>query len=233
MTYHPTWSALAKKHFEQIISAHGGWSAWQNFQSLRFEFKKFEGFLLFSKGLHRSFETPSEIFVNPKAREVQMVYPTHTDSFQNGKLIFSTEKKVVADGRTLFTKSTFERWKPEHALYFFGYSVANYMSYPFILPQFELIEYDDKASCFQIKFPKDFHTHCQIQDFYFNQQHLLSRHDYHAEYAGPFVYGAHFTEGYEPCHGIQISCIRKVRAKIGPLVLPIYGIYSEFMLKGD
>jgi hypothetical protein len=229
MKYHSSWSESAIDSFEKAIVAHGGWSAWDKFETVTMKLKKFEGFLPFVKGLTKTFQAPTTIVVNPKTRRVEFDYDTHKDIFLDGNLTFSPEKKVIPDGRTIFKKTTFEKWTPGHSLYFFGYAWANYIGYPFILPQFELIEWQtaETTTSFRIRFPDNFHTHSRVQKFYFNQNHFLSRHDYHADYAGSIFYAAHCTEGYEEKDGLRLSGIRKVRPRVGSIALPFYGIYAE------
>ncbi len=140
MNYHKSWSQKAIDSFERVIAAHGGWASWDCFDSVTMRLIKFEGFLPFVKGLTKTFQASKKIIVSPKTRLVEFDYETHKDIFLDGQLTFSPEKKVVVDGRTLFKKRTFEKWTPEHSLYFFGYAWVNYISYPFILPNFKLLE---------------------------------------------------------------------------------------------
>jgi len=229
MKYHASWPVSALESFEKAIAAHGGWAAWGKFETITMKLKKFEGFLPSVKGLTKTFQAPKEITVNPKIRFVEFDYGVHKDTFLDGKLTLSREEKVISDGRTIFKKATFEKWTPEHSLYFFGYAWANYIGYPFILPQFELMGWKIKGltTRFKIKFPDGFHTHSRIQKFYFNRSHMLSKHDYHADYAGSIFYAAHCTEGYEEKNGLKFSGIRKVRPRIGTIALPFYGVYAE------
>jgi hypothetical protein len=229
MKYHASWSPQAIEIFEKTITAHGGWSAWDQVSQVKLHLKEFRGLLPWLKGLGKTFFAPIEMTIDPKRRQVEFDYGAHKDRFQNGELIFSPEKKHVLDGRQIFTKSVLEKWWPQHALYFFGYAWANYLSYPFILPQFELIAWTSTSSSswFKIRFPESFHTHSRVQSFYFDSQNLLARHNYHADYAGSIFYGAHFTEGYQSYDGLQIACIRKVQPRIGNLALPLYGIYAR------
>ncbi len=232
MHYHPSWSNEAKTHFEEIIHAHGGLSAWNKLDFFKFKLKKFSGALVYAKGLNRTFYAPKEVIVFPKERKTQFIYDSHADTFENGKITYSVQKNTIANGRDLFKKSTFEQWYPEHAAYFFGYAWVNYLSYPFILPQFELLNYRIKKgkSQFEIRFPNNFHTHCQVQMFFFNSENLLQKHNYHAECTGPFVFGAHTAERYLKFKEIQVAQIRKVRPRIGPISIPVYGIYGEIAL---
>lgn len=166
MPYHPSWRQDAQNIFELCLESHGGWAAWEQLQSLEFTLQRFRGALVLAKGLHRTFFPPKKVSVWPKKRKVDFLYENHIDSFEDGRVTFSPEKKIVANGRTLFRRSTFEQWGPGHAAYFFGYAWANYMSYPFILPQFELLNFQPgKRPWFQIQFPEEFHTHCSVQTF--------------------------------------------------------------------
>jgi len=172
MNYHPSWNPSAVEVFEKMILAHGGWEAWDKRLSVRLKLVHFDGFLVALKGLGKTFHAPKTLIIDPKNRKVIFEFASHADAFENGRLVFSPTHEQVADGRTLFKKHVFETWSPAHALYFFGYAWANYIGYPFILPQFELLNWDSRntRSRFQIKFPKEFHTHCQVQTFYFDGQ---------------------------------------------------------------
>ncbi len=232
MNYHVSWPEDARRFLDKVVNAHGGHASWDKVHSITFSLKKFSGALLFAKGLNRTFQPAKKIWVYPKQRKVTFEYQDHVNSFENGKVTFSKEGKVIPDGRMIFRRSTFEQWSPAHATYFFGYAWANYISYPFILSEFELLSHELNSDnpFLEIKFPEGFHTHCRIQKFYFNKDHLLSRHDYHAELAGPLVYGAHSCSGYVEHQGVKIATIREVRPKMGSIVLPIYGIYGEIQL---
>lgn len=230
MNFHPSWSTEAKEYFNQVIEAHGGWAAWQKLQQIRFKLNEFRGGLVFVKGVGKTFFKPDEIISFPHRRRIDFVYGTHTDTFENGKLTYSPQKKVIEDGRSIFRKTTFEPWYPEHSTYFFGYAWANYTSYPFILLEHELLgcKIGTNKSVFDIRFPENFHTHCRDQKFFFDKNKMLYCHDYKAPYAGPLVYGAHYTLDYVPVNGVQFALTRKVRPRAGPIVLPLYGIYGKF-----
>ncbi|MGZ3691014.1 MAG: hypothetical protein ACXVAX_05910, partial [Pseudobdellovibrio sp.] len=209
------WSSEARDEFERIIAVYGGWKAWNDLESVTFKLREFRGGLVFVKGLGRSFFKPDKISVNPKTRQVDFYYGPRVDTFKNGEV-------SGIDGRSYFKKTTFEQWGPGHSAYFFGYAWANYISYPFNLPQFELLDYkiQKTGSEFKIRFPDNYHTHCPEQIFYFNENKMLFRHDYHAPMAGPFVYGAHCTEAFIKHQNIIFPTVRKVYPKVFGMVLP-------------
>ncbi|MCC2678351.1 MAG: hypothetical protein K0R29_927 [Pseudobdellovibrio sp.] len=228
--YHQSWSPEAKTEFEKIISAHGGWQAWSQFSDFSFTIKQFSGFLLLVKGQHRSFNSPQNATINPKTKTLIFDYGTHQDTYADGKLILASGK-TVEDGKTLFTKGVFEQWTPAHMLYFFGYALVNYAGYPFILPEHELLNFqlNENKSYFEIRFPEGFRTHSRVQRFYFDKRHLLVRHDYRAELAGPFVFGAHETHDYKEYKGLQMAQTRKVKPRLWKWGFRPYGIYAELI----
>ncbi len=228
--YHSSWPKDAKEEFEKIISAHGGWTAWESLGDFSFDVKKFCGFLLFVKGQNRSFYSPKKITINPKTKKMVFDYGSHRDTYADGKLLLGSGQ-VVADGQALFSKKVFEQWTPAHSLYFFGYALVNYAGYPFILPQYELQDYQIKKnqSYFDIKFPEELRTHSRFQRFYFDERHLLARHDYRARLAGPFVFGAHETQDYKNYNGILMAQTRKVKPRFWKWGLRPCGIYAELV----
>ena len=132
-------------------------------------------------------------------------------------------------GKNLFTKTSLEQWQPAHLTFFFGYSWLNYLTYPFSLPNYELLSLTTSQSVTKItvSFPQSRQTHSKIQTFYFNKDKRLYRHDYRARIAGPFVFGAHFTGGYKKHLGIYLPTVRKVYPRVFSWPIPIYGIYGE------
>lgn len=230
--YNSTWNLEAKSQLEKCIVAHGGWTAWEKMTEVSIKLSKFYGFLLFIKGLHRRFFTPTQIRVGTKSLDVQFIYDGHTDFYKNGQLMSGLSKQVYPEGTDLFSRNFFEQWSPLHALYFFGSALVNYVSYPFILPKFDLIDFklSEKGSVFKIRFPKACRTHSEVQTFYFNSQNLLFRHDYTARLIGPFIKGAHFTEDYERYKGVMIAKTRRVFPRVGPFYIKVPAIYANLNL---
>ncbi len=226
MRYHTSWPEKAQDAFEKIIASHGGWNAWDHLDQIDFDIEKMSGFLMWVKGLNRTFFKPQRMTVFPKEQRAQFHYLNHRDEYFNGKVQLGSP---TVGHYNSFKKSTFEKWTPWHGTYFFGYAWCNYLSYPFSMAQHKLVNYtlNSSSSQFVIEFPEDKITHSHRQTFYFNEKHLLHRHDYRARIAGPFVYGAHCTEGYVEYKGIKFPRVRKVWPRFGPLTLPVYGIYGK------
>jgi len=140
------------------------------------------------------------------------------------------EEEVAVDGRSLFRRTPFEKWDDRQAVYFFGYALVCYLSYPFILKDCELIKLKttDSGSKVKVRFPKSFHTHCPVQTFCFDRQYQMDRQDYWAKVAGPFVRSANCCRDYIDYKGISLSLTRHVRPRIGSVVFPITGLRAEY-----
>jgi hypothetical protein len=246
VTFHSSWLGVAgaqvanprsgpwhsaRRLFEAVINAHGGWNAWLAWRGLEFALQDFGGALMLLKGYRRTFTCPQRIVVDVKQRRVEFRYPGHSDRFDDGGVTFSAAQTSIQDGRELFRGTTFEQWRPEHAAYFFGYSWANYLSYPFSLASFEYVAHTQTSAgtSFWIRFPEGFHTHCRLQRFDFGRDGLLYRHDYRASLAGPLVYGAHYCGGYTDVAGVKVATWRNVRPRFRAWVLPISGVSGKLV----
>jgi hypothetical protein len=86
-------------------------------------------------------------------------------------------------------------WDALHRAYFNGYVLWTYLTTPFLLvmPGFEIREIaswheaDEHWRGLRTRFPDALASHSTEQDFYFGDDGLLRRHDYHVEVAGGFA----------------------------------------------
>jgi hypothetical protein len=101
-----------------------------------------------------------------------------------------------ADPRASFTGHVLETpWDPLQRAYFNGYALWTYLTTPFLLtmPGFTVTEIDpvnedgERWEGLQAHFPDNLASHSRIQEFYFNGDHLLCRHDYRVDVAGGFA----------------------------------------------
>ena len=221
MTYHPSWPEQAQEVFEKCVAAHGGWDAWNDFDSIEFEIEQFGGMIPVLKGIGGLLERLQKIKVQPHKRRVDFYYMDHMDTFENGKLIYSSEGKVIEEGRAIFRRGHFEQWEAQHALYFFGYAFSNYFGYPFILKDHKMTWFEEKPDLyFEIEFEDGFDTHSKKQIFWFDETYILYRHDYTADVAGSLLVGSHFTSDYRSFNGIKVSRLRRVKPRLWKQVLP-------------
>ena len=116
-------------------------------------------------------------------------------------------------------------WDDFHLLYFRGYAIWNYALTPFFFtwPGFETRQVEthlkgEEANwrVLEVTFPKDVHTHCPVQRFYFDEKHILRRLDYNADVvAGTPT--AHYLFDYRKVDGLLFPMLR--RAVVNPTAL--------------
>ncbi|OBI94042.1 hypothetical protein [Mycobacterium asiaticum] len=86
-------------------------------------------------------------------------------------------------------------WDPLQRAYFNGYAMWTYLNSPFLmaLPGVtvtEIAPVEDRGQRWpglQVRFPKTLASHCPLQEFYFDADRLLCRHDYRVDIAGGFA----------------------------------------------
>jgi len=86
-------------------------------------------------------------------------------------------------------------WDPLQRAYFNGYALWTYLTTPFFMtfPDFSVNEIDsiedhgERWYGLQARFPDRFASHSQLQEFYFDSDFLLRRHDYRVDVAGGFA----------------------------------------------
>lgn len=110
--------------------------------------------------------------------------------FRNRELIGDL---FVANPRESFKGHTFDTlWDTLHLAYFAGYAMWTYLNTPFLfaLPNVKTEELEpwqeegEAWRCLKATFPERIATHSAEQTFYFDQQGLLTRHDYDVDVLG-------------------------------------------------
>ena len=85
-------------------------------------------------------------------------------------------------------------WDPLHRAYFNGYALWTYLTTPLLLAMegFEIEEIEplregtETWRGLRATFPAEIASHSAQQDFYFGEDMLIRRHDYHVDIAGSF-----------------------------------------------
>jgi hypothetical protein len=181
-----------------VLDAHGGVAQWRSFDRVTATVVS-GGFLWAMKGVEldgaprrmtsdfRRQWTRSEPFGNP---DWHMTY-------QPDRVTIETAAgSIVAEQlspRGTFAGHAWETpWTPLQLGYFNGYAMWTYYNLPFLLgePGVETDEIPPIALDGQTlrglraKFPAAIHTHCPAQQFYFDDEGLLRRHDYQVDVEG-------------------------------------------------
>jgi len=210
----------------RIIAAHGGLKRWKRFNTV--EATIITGGAFWSmKGLHQDAD-PREIAVSlteERASVIPFGAANQRTAFAPGRIaIETTDGKVVAerlDPRTAFAghgKTT--PWDPLHRAYFNGYALWTYLTTPFLLTlpgvnvqeQEPWCEENETWHRLRAYFPQQVATHSEVQDFFFGDDLLLRRHDYHVDVAGGFA-AVQRVYDYRETNGIRYPTKRRVFAR--------------------
>jgi len=209
---------------ETAIHRYGGWPLWHNLDSVMINVESIAGAIPSVKGIGRSFPQCGQMQVSPK--EFRTIFFDRCGltlgEFDSGT-IRQEGAEPIDNYRARFAGlSKYRTWDVRDAMYFFGSAITTYLSVPFLLPDLRTrTEAWGEGFCVHAVFPKEIHTHCARQKFYFDREGLLLRHDYRAEILGRLAYGAHFTSDYEEVCGLPVARRRRVYARIGNWVTPV------------
>jgi hypothetical protein len=217
----------------QIIEVHGGNARWQNVDTIEAAFSS--GGLAFSLHLQPLALRGLRLSLRPHARHLVLhdycrkgwsgVWkPTEVRILDaNGELIAER-----CNPRAFFSGLDRQfRWDKLDLLYFAGYALWNYLSFPFILlePGVALVEPESESKVvpglLQARFGPEVPTHSANQSFHLDESGQLIRHDYTADVIGRWAKAANFCLASEQIGGLRFYTRRKVYPSIGEwAVLP-------------
>ncbi len=186
---------------DAVLAAHGGLDRWRQFSTIEATIVS-GGKLWQIKGQPQD-PTPRRMTVALQ-REWASVQPfgaadQKTDFTPDRIAIEKLDGRVVAERANPRESFTGHRlttpWDPLQRAYFNGYALWTYLTIPFsmTLPGFTVTEIDpieDNGEWWfglQAHFPGRFASHSQLQEFYFDSEFLLRRHDYRVDVAGGFA----------------------------------------------
>lgn len=118
-------------------------------------------------------------------------------------------------------------WDPLHRAYFNGEALWTYLATPFAFTMdgFRVeetaawLEGKETWRGLRVYFPGSIETHCQVQDFFFDEQFELRRHDYSVNIGGGFS-AVQLMLGYAEANGMRLPSKRRAYAR-GPDRRPI------------
>lgn len=125
------------------------------------------------------------------------------------------------------------RWDRLDALYFAGYALWNYLTFPYLLAHEGVVSREggewveapgQRWERLDVTFPVGFPTHSREQSFYLDREGRLRRLDYTAEVFGEWAKAAHVCLAHAIEDGIAVPVRRRVtprRADGRPLRLPV------------
>lgn len=212
-------SSVLDPRLEAVFDAHGGLASWAGVTAIEGQLSC-GGFALASR-LQRRALRRLRFRVEPHARRV-----TLRDFGRLGWVgTWSPAGVSLRDGNGLVgqrpdARAHFDRWASVIAwdrldvLYFAGYALWNYLSFPFLLGQPGVtVSFDDRRLV--VDFPPDLPTHSPRQAFHLDVHGHLLRHDYTAEVYGRWAHVANLVRGATVAGGHRFYTRRRAWARLG------------------
>lgn len=212
-------SSVLDPRLEAVFDAHGGRASWAGVTAIEGQLSC-GGFALASRLQRRALRC-LRFRVEPHARRV-----TLRDFGQVGWVgTWSPAGVSLRDGNRLVgqrpdARAHFDRWASVIAwdrldvLYFAGYALWNYLSFPFLLGQPGVtVSFEDRRLV--VDFPPDLPTHSPRQAFHLDVHGQLLRHDYTAEVYGRWAHVANLVRGSTVTGGHRFYTRRRAWARLG------------------
>lgn len=214
---------------DRIIEAHGGAALWRRCRLIRARLSS-GGLALVSKLQGRAL-LDRMIALDPHAP--RLIIDPFPEAGFTGEWTPEIVRVTNASGRIIQERhdpreafrrlEKLIRWDVLDILYFGGYALWNYLSFPFFLTQrgVELRALDRKEAipgCLTLcaTFPENFPTHSREQRFHVERDSLLlRRHDYVADVIGPFASAANFCLAFDGVTGLRLYTKRRVYPRFG------------------
>jgi hypothetical protein len=206
----------------RAIAAHGGMEHWLSLKCAAVTLVS-GGQLWANKGVNQD-DAPRKLTVSLHEEKTSLVpfgRPDWRMTFTPDRVaIQSLAGAIIAergDPRASFAGHVMDTpWDPLDRAYFNGYTLWTYLTTPFLLvmPGFELTEIKPWREGNEIwhglraKFPPHVASHSPEQDFYFGDDFLLRRHDYHLDIVGG-VAAAQYVYDIAEADGIRLPTRRR------------------------
>jgi hypothetical protein len=222
---------------DDVLEAHGGAARWQAVRRVHARARS-GGFLIRTRVPGTRFAEYRLAVDLDERRTVFDPFPEHGVrgvfdagaarlERQDGEVIASrAEPRRAFFGRSGLRRNV--RWDPLDAVYFAGYAMWNYLSFPALLlrPDVDVREASPWLSSgeelrrLEVGFPEGLDTHSPTQTFYLDGRGLLRRHDYVADVVGRWAKAAHLCADHVEADGLVFPTRRWVRP-IGPRNRPL------------
>ena len=218
---------------DQVIEAHGGLAR-------RKAFGRVEATAVTTGGLFPLKGLPTDAtrrrmsvwLHEQRASVAPFGAPDQRTSFTADRVaVEKTDGAVVAESRdlpALFSGHGLGTpWGPLHRAYFNGYAMWLYLNSPFVLAMEGVTvrelapwrEGDEEWRVLRASFPGEMITHSRQQEFYFDRDLKLRRHDYRVDIAGGFA-AAQMIDGYVEVQGLHVPTRRRAYVR-GPDARPV------------
>ncbi|WP_315834360.1 hypothetical protein [Bradyrhizobium prioriisuperbiae] len=207
---------------DRILTAHGGLARWRNFTEVRATIVT-DGAFWGIKGLVQD-QAPRRMTVGLRQQRASVTpfgAPDQKTAFSADRIAIEkldgtivaerSNPRAMFDGHEMTTP-----WSPLHRAYFNGYALWTYLTSPFLLalPGVGVEEVEPWNEGGQVwrrlraTFPAGIATHSDKQDFFFDSELNLRRHDYNVDVAGGFD-AAQYVDDTVDADGIRVQTRRR------------------------
>jgi hypothetical protein len=217
----------------RILDAHGGMDRWNGCQKVEATIVTGGGFFPLKGVVQDANPRRMTVWLHEERSSV-LPYgaPDQRTMFTPDRIAiekldgtFVAERRVPRDSFAGHQMST--PWDALHRAYFNGYALWTYLTTPFLLVMDgvrveETEAWREGAETWRVLrayFPGSIETHSLIQDFFFDKDLFLRRHDYCVNIAGGFA-AAQLTSDYVMADGIHLPTKRRAYTR-GPDRRPI------------
>jgi hypothetical protein len=206
----------------RIIDAHGGIDCWNRYERV-------EATIVSGGGLFRLKGVPQD---STARRMTVWIHERRSSVFPYGapdqRTMFAPERIAIEKldgtiiGERQAPRDSFAGhqmstpWDALHRAYFNGYALWTYLTTPYLLAMNGVRveetepwrEGTETWHVLRANFPGSIATHSDIQDFFFDKDLMLRRHDYSVNIAGGFA-AAQLTSDYIVANGIHLPTKRR------------------------
>ncbi len=216
----------SKELLDETIEAHGGRERWRAAHTIEFALSS-GGFAFLSRSQPNALRN-LKVALRPHERRT-LIRDFPRPGWQGA---WTPDRVEIRDpggglaGARLEPRRHFRgllnkvHWDKLDILYFAGYALWNYLTFPFLLeaPGVLVAEADAGAASHRLDavFDPGFPTHSARQSFHLDPSRRLVRHDYTADVIGAYATAANFCLASVEVGGLRFYTRRKVYPRLGP-----------------
>jgi hypothetical protein len=217
----------------KVLDAHGGHERWRSYSKVEATIVSGGGFFALKGVLQDANPRRMAVWLHEERSSVTPYgAPDQRTMFTPDRIaIEKLDGTVVAERRmprdSFAGHQMHTPWDPLHRAYFNGEALWTYLATPFAFAMDgfrveETAPWQEGKEVWRVLrayFPGAIETHCQVQDFFFDETFELRRHDYSVNIAGGFP-AAQLMLEYTEANGIRLPSKRRAYTR-GPDRRPI------------
>ena len=218
--------STSRELLDDTIEAHGGRERWHAVHTIEFKLSS-GGFAFLSRSQPNALKN---LHVALRPHERQTLFGDFPRPGWQGA--WTPDRVEIRDpggalkGERLAPRAHFRGplsqvyWDKLDILYFAGYALWNYLTFPFLLEAPGVVVTETGASAASPRldavFDPGFPTHSARQSFHLDPSRRLVRHDYTADVIGPYATAANYCLASVEVDGLRFYTRRKVYPRLGP-----------------